>query len=1576
MSFLRILVRVLVCGTLLVSASVCLSQTIADEVPPFSYDGPSVDPLPMLEVEEQWAGDQSLLGLSPGKAWSGTKSTESISCGDSDELGFFCTLPGCTDDFDGSFLGDDWRFSLSGPRVVSLTMEAPTFQAVLSLYNRSTGVTLAGGVTASAGGSVTVTMPLPPGNYGAVAYPRYIADVDYFTPYYMSLSCTEARITDLILTPTVGNCSAEITAPQYGQPVAVGLRYRVVGEETLDLRWLVYVNNVFVADTFLPETDPGTTFCDTVSESRTLPVGTSSVYSELYAVDPATGALVLMSSRTEQFTVTAPTVDFAPGVLQFLSSPAQPNSVLPLPFRPGQAVYPSVQVLAAGVTSALPLPEPVGGQVAALSVPVRFSFNGQTVGTATAIVTSQGGVATCQTPWIIPEDPASPGFVPRPFLLTVEVDSPNTHSETNEQNNVAIYDLLPPIDLSIANFRFLRDPNDLGTATPTPADGDLLYPEVYFNHTFPIAINGTMRAYLTDSTGSSAVQTSEVTVTAPAGTTATRAVGATPLVFRAGRSYLFQAFLDPDGAFIDPNRFNNFHSATYLIPNADQIPPVRIPVRTVSAGAPAGVARTADGRLTAVFGGGGVTLLSESEQGIARRLEGELRATVGAAFSPTGDRVAVATLRSGARIWELATNTVKKELSGNQDVSAIAWSRDGSRIAVGTDGGVLLLYSGTAPYGLLATLAPHTTRIRAIDFDPARSVVYTASDDGGLIAFDYVQGFSPFAKLVDPIGATALLPTSTGKLFACGRGGTVRCFDQQSGTELWSSAIGQLHPSTVGGAQFPSGAFSLQLGTTYLYAFLENGIVSRINVSNGTEVSHFAPTNITLLGVLDPQSDTGTFASLTGTVGRWNLATGVRIGGALLDQPGKLYGAAYAKGGAYFVAAGQDTNLNVWSTDDWTLKARLTGNQQPIVGVDAADSQPLAITTGLDGTVRLWDLDASTQIRSTSIPGYPSTPAFSPSADRFAVASNVASTGSIRVFNAATGASISTGTLDGPASGGAPAWRADGARLAVPLADGRVQIVLPAFGLNQALIPTPSGIAGAATYATYRADGNLLVGYATPGQPTLADYPIIEWNAITGQEIRRLGGNRIDVQGIELSADERRLMITDISGAITLRDFAAGTILANYRGHSAGSCLARFSPNKPTIASAGTDGQVLLWPNENSNRFEDKLLIVAATGERSNNGISAATVQLCDDAYRTALYVGYRPTNVRLLSAFPAARHRWMPDGTISLTTLDTSINDWASNARRLTILMIGHGNVVGFPIGDTSNWVFEMDGTTVPPRFISAQDFDAILDRAQGGVDPMKEIVLIMDSCYSGGFVKQLGQSTPADTRRLLFASTAADRLAYFDGFSGGLSFTSFLMNRLQNGSNYTEAFAAARTDLSSLARGTTPDGTRLPLQVPVKDLDGDGLSTGLDDELGRGYYFGSALGRGSIPPSILSVAPIPDVSAPQDVTLLVSLAPETPATSVTAWLYRDQDTYQEGQPIVAGQKIDLAPQVGSDRWQATIPASALSPNSSYTILTIATRNDVIASDRVDLQSNAVPATFAVGQPTTTTAPSGWMIK
>ena len=148
------------------------------------------------------------------------------------------------------------------------------------------------------------------------------------------------------------------------------------------------------------------------------------------------------------------------------------------------------------------------------------------------------------------------------------------------------------------------------------------------------------------------------------------------------------------------------------------------------------------------------------------------------AFSPAGDRLAVAAADSVLRVFEVATGKEQLTINSHSDwVQAVAWSADGSKLASASRDKTAKVFD--AKTGELAvTFSAHGQPVKGIAFHPDGAELFSAGADNKIQRWKIADA----AKTAEVGfgGEVYKLPLAAGFLFASSADKTVRQFDAKT----------------------------------------------------------------------------------------------------------------------------------------------------------------------------------------------------------------------------------------------------------------------------------------------------------------------------------------------------------------------------------------------------------------------------------------------------------------------------------------------------------------------------------------------------------------------------------------------------------------------------------------------------------------------------------------------------------------------------------------------------------------------------------------------------------------------------
>jgi WD40 repeat protein len=585
--------------------------------------------------------------------------------------------------------------------------------------------------------------------------------------------------------------------------------------------------------------------------------------------------------------------------------------------------------------------------------------------------------------------------------------------------------------------------------------------------------------------------------------------------------------------------------------------------------------------LAALAADGGVFVIDPTTGGEIGRIEPIDSRALGIDFQPEGNHI-LTRHEDAVREWDWRSRRMSHEyrLPDGVGVTTAVYSKDGSKIAIGGDDGVVRVYINVSR-SLVAELMGHRGEVITIDFDPTGRQLVSgggAQENVEVLVWDIVSGevtarakhetlitsithvaWHPFAPL-------AVVATSQGEIFQ---------FNTTTGDRHASFGNGNSHSQSV--AYDPSGSFVMAAGS--------DGFSRVFPVWVGGEAALEAPTGGLPLrdAEFDPSAPLGTTAATVGVDGRvriWKNGLGSELpyrlhqdlsrrisatpdGRRYVSSANVLWPSALVRGGVapkmevVDAASGEalltrDALHEVYQrrpaiTDDGSLVAYPapsgniavasvdTGAVSEIADsstwnlyLDFSDDGRLLAGAALTDSIGVWDVETERPVVTLTghgdrVPAYESDPRARARVDEIVFRPggyelfSAGYDGTVRVWNVETGESRILRSFDYEVL--SLAFSADGGQLAVAPRSGSVVILDPDSGDVELELEPASG----APELTFSPDGTLLAG-AGPG-------PVVHlWDAQTGLLQRRLHGAIYPAIGVVFVNDGKEVRVASGEG--------------------------------------------------------------------------------------------------------------------------------------------------------------------------------------------------------------------------------------------------------------------------------------------------------------------------------------------------------------------------------------------------------------------------------------------------------------
>ncbi len=328
-----------------------------------------------------------------------------------------------------------------------------------------------------------------------------------------------------------------------------------------------------------------------------------------------------------------------------------------------------------------------------------------------------------------------------------------------------------------------------------------------------------------------------------------------------------------------------------------------------------------DGRVLAVAGAGPLAIIDLSSRNV-RYSEVSLSggAGMGCSWSPNGQELATIDESATLKLWNLSSLEPTASISSPRGSisGAIDWSPDGKWIAVGGEGGRMAIVDAAL-----------------------RRIVYEKVEDANQVILSVAWEKPPVAGAPKPSPVPRLLITST------------------TGTFVWSGDLSQKLASCQGQGHSLKAAWSAdnraivgeQIGLPRIYDATTGQIVGQIagQVEKLSRLHEGQAVHLSTDGKRLRTIFRDELLIFDGEKGEYLKKVGKMLGNRVVASPNDEWLVVYDLGK-------EQDNLYLVDTASYERRKALVGHNGKLTGVNWSPDSKYLLTSGMDGSVRIWDV--------------------------------------------------------------------------------------------------------------------------------------------------------------------------------------------------------------------------------------------------------------------------------------------------------------------------------------------------------------------------------------------------------------------------------------------------------------------------------------------------------------------------------------------------------------------------------------------------------------------------------------------
>ncbi|HLA76722.1 MAG TPA: protein kinase [Vicinamibacteria bacterium] len=518
------------------------------------------------------------------------------------------------------------------------------------------------------------------------------------------------------------------------------------------------------------------------------------------------------------------------------------------------------------------------------------------------------------------------------------------------------------------------------------------------------------------------------------------------------------------------------------------------------------------------------------------------------AMAVTPDAAAVLTGASDRtlRLWELASGRCLKTLEGHGEaVTAVALGGGSTAFSASLDGTVRVwdLIAGASR----GVFEGHKGRVLAVAFSEATGTVFSGGEDRSVRQWDAGSG-RPLRTLLGHTAPVTALAASDGRLVTAGLDRTVR---------VWDAERGQIH--ALFKLEAPVQAIAVAASGSRIWALSGSAVVG-LQVPERFRLPGYAvarPVSVAEVEGRDA-SFLGLLARARQALGGGDLAGALTLAREARAVPGhERSEESLAFWDQLLSRLPKKGLLGAWETTVFE------GHRDPVLAVAASPDGSRALSGGMDGSVRTWDLRSRSALSAWGgHGGAVSAVVFTPDG-REAVSGSWDKTA--RLWDAAGRGLRTYEGHDDYVS--AVALSPDGRRLLTASWDQTLRLWDKASGR---LLGVLDGHTANVSCAAFGPDGRFAVSGGW-------DAGVRAWDLESFSTVCLLEGHESNVSAVALSPDGRQVASGGVDAVVRVFDLRSRRNVRSFPGHEAEITTVAFTPDGHYLVSAGRDKTVRLW---------------------------------------------------------------------------------------------------------------------------------------------------------------------------------------------------------------------------------------------------------------------------------------------------------------------------------------------------------------------------------------------------------------